>query len=233
MPKYASEYYDPVKAHEYYMRHRKLKGRRKKTALEMIDEPVDTTVEEVSESKPNLSMKGLNAAGRAAAKKAKEQIKEQKKQTIERAKEKINGYIDTMKSNIESIKQKRQGLSDRMKVEREKLQEEQAGITEEAERIRNMPKGPAKDRAKEALKKKREALKGKRADYKQRNEQTKKDKQKLMDDVKKMRGKIKEARKIFSYFKKKCKTHYDNKYAQALDKIRSNPAAQAKKKGEK
>lgn len=26
---YASPYYDPVKAHEYYMRHRKLKGRRK------------------------------------------------------------------------------------------------------------------------------------------------------------------------------------------------------------
>jgi len=29
MAKYASKHYDPVKAHEYYMKHRKLKGRKK------------------------------------------------------------------------------------------------------------------------------------------------------------------------------------------------------------
>ena len=30
---YASKYYDPVKAHEYYMQHRKLKDRRKTSDL--------------------------------------------------------------------------------------------------------------------------------------------------------------------------------------------------------
>ena len=30
---YKSEYYDPKKAHEYYIKHRKLKGKRSKTSI--------------------------------------------------------------------------------------------------------------------------------------------------------------------------------------------------------
>ena len=54
---YASKYYDPVKAHEYYLRNRELKGRR-------------------SSSK-------LNETGKEQWSYAKEQIKTEKNQKIE------------------------------------------------------------------------------------------------------------------------------------------------------
>ena len=53
---YASKYYDPAKAHEYYLKHRKLKGQNERT-----------------------STKGLNEEGKNAAKYVKEQIMAVKK----------------------------------------------------------------------------------------------------------------------------------------------------------
>lgn len=51
---YASKYYDPAKAHEYYEKHKQLKGR--------------------------TSTKGLNESGRNAAKMVRESIMAEKKE---------------------------------------------------------------------------------------------------------------------------------------------------------
>ena len=55
---YASKYYDPVKRHEYYMKHRKLKGRNSKRS----------------------STASLNEDGKAAAAEVKEQIMAERKE---------------------------------------------------------------------------------------------------------------------------------------------------------
>lgn len=64
---YASKYYDPVKAHEYYMAHRQLKGRKK----------AQTPEEKAAAQRKSL--KGLNDMGKAAAKQVKKAIAEERK----------------------------------------------------------------------------------------------------------------------------------------------------------
>lgn len=100
---YASQYYDPVKAHEYYEAHKQLKGR--------------------------TSTKGLNEAGKAAAKYVKDQIKAEKKafndkmkeilkQRIAELKEQLKGAskeeraaaIQQLRDNIKSVKEKAKSI---------------------------------------------------------------------------------------------------------------------------
>ena len=79
---YASPYYDPVKAHEYYMRTRELKGR--------------------------TSTAGLNDEGKAAASYVKEQLTTERKSKVEANKEDTTNQIDKLreqkKANIAAHK---------------------------------------------------------------------------------------------------------------------------------
>lgn len=94
---YASPYYDPVKAHEYYMKNRELKGRR--------------------------STAGLNEEGKKAAAYVKKQLLEEKKRRIkessERTKEGIRNSSENTKANVknssEATKANIQSSSDRTK----------------------------------------------------------------------------------------------------------------------
>ena len=91
---YASPYYDPVKAHEYYIKHRELKGR--------------------------ASTAGLNDEGKAAASYVKEQLTTERKSKVEANKEDTTNQIDTLreqkKSNIEAHKVAMQSQIDRLKA---------------------------------------------------------------------------------------------------------------------
>ena len=91
---YASPYYDPVKAHEYYMKHRELKGRN--------------------------STAGLNDEGKAAASYVKEQLTTERKAKVEANKEDTANQIDKLreqkKSNIETYKAVMQSQIDRLKA---------------------------------------------------------------------------------------------------------------------
>ena len=91
---YASPYYDPVKAHEYYMKHRELKGR--------------------------ASTAGLNDEGKAAASYVKEQLTTERKSKVEANKEDTTNQIDKLreqkKSNIEAHKAAMQSQIDRLKA---------------------------------------------------------------------------------------------------------------------
>ena len=60
---YKSKYYDPVKAHEYYEKHKQLKGRTKKT-----------------------SIADLSDAGKVAAKEVKEQLQAELKAALKKVK---------------------------------------------------------------------------------------------------------------------------------------------------
>ena len=78
---YASPYYDPVKAHEYYMEHRELKGKRAKT-----------------------STAALNETGKAAAGSVKQSLQAEKK-------EKIKQHTETMNSKIKALRERLNALS--------------------------------------------------------------------------------------------------------------------------
>lgn len=84
---YASKYYDPVKAHEYYEKHKQLKGRQSRT-----------------------STKGLSEEGKATAKYVKEQIAAERKEWNNRLKE-------TMQQRIKELKEQLKGKSKEERAE--------------------------------------------------------------------------------------------------------------------
>lgn len=102
---YASPYYDPVKAHEYYERTKKLKGRK--------------------------STAGLNDEGKAAAKYVKEQIDAEKKQKIQSSKDLQNKNIQTSSASTKaSRKQAQERKAATIKAKSEKLKTEVASLRE-------------------------------------------------------------------------------------------------------
>ena len=74
---YASKYYDPVKAHEYYEQHKKLKGRK--------------------------STAGLNDKGKASAMQVKAKLDEQKKSAIASYKDAMNRKIDAIRARYKGM----------------------------------------------------------------------------------------------------------------------------------
>lgn len=87
---YASPYYDPVKAHEYYMKHRELKGRN--------------------------STAGLNDEGKAAASYVKEQLTTERKANKEDTINQIDKLREQKKSNIAAHKAAMQRLIDQLRA---------------------------------------------------------------------------------------------------------------------
>ena len=74
--RYASKYYDPAKAHEYYMKHRKLKGRKKKNnSVKPKKGRKKSSGKKKSGSSSKGSTKGLNEKGLEAAAIAKQKAK--------------------------------------------------------------------------------------------------------------------------------------------------------------
>lgn len=86
---YASPYYDPVKAHEYYMKNRELKGR-----------------------KPSTS--DLNDTGKNAASYVKQRLNEERKAKVKQHSDETN---NTIKSNSASLKSQIQSLGVQRKSE--------------------------------------------------------------------------------------------------------------------
>lgn len=76
---YASKYYDPVKAHNYYMQHRKLKGRRRRGTL--------------------------NDTGKEALSYVKQQLKEQRDKELEAAEKAKEQALRILQSALNSIVQ--------------------------------------------------------------------------------------------------------------------------------
>ena len=96
---YASKYYDPVKAHEYYMKHRKLKGRRKRGSTAGLSEIGKAAAAEVKEQ--------LQAELKAAlAKLPKKGATEARKKLREEYNEKYYAELDKMRQDPGMLQQK-------------------------------------------------------------------------------------------------------------------------------
>lgn len=112
---YASKYYDPVKRHEYYMKHRKLKGRQQRA-----------------------STASLNEEGKIAAKEVKEGIMAERKEAYEAIKNEVNKKIEALRNRLKKLppfqrKAQRAKLQAEIKAIRTEAKERKAKLKEEYE----------------------------------------------------------------------------------------------------
>lgn len=115
---YASPYYDPVKAHEYYEEHKKLKGR--------------------------TSTAGLNDTGKEAARYVKNSLNEERKQKVEESKNQMNSKIASSKnakdSRVESAKAQTKA---RIEQHKNSMQNSIDGLSEKLKKLTSAEKkGP-------------------------------------------------------------------------------------------
>lgn len=97
---YKSKYYDPVKAHEYYMKHRKLKGQKKKTSIADLSEAGKIAAKEVKEQ--------LQAELKAALKKVKRGNTAERKRLRELYQQKYEAELDEIRKDPTMLKAPKQ-----------------------------------------------------------------------------------------------------------------------------
>jgi len=221
---YASPYYDPVKAHEYYMRTRELKGR--------------------------TSTSGLNEKGREAASYIKNQINEERDAKLSERKSRY----DTDRTNTaESKRQSLTNLSDSFKAEKEHNQSKkktkienttgqiQNEIGELQSQLRNMSSAQKKMKSAE-IKNQIANLRSKssaaRAEITEEynsivanlSAKNKSDKDEVNTEYK---SKSEGIHKEYSTDKKTIKDEATEKYASELERLKNVPEFKATKKGRK
>lgn len=99
---YASKYYDPVKRHEYYMKHRQLKGRQGRG-----------------------STAALNEDGRIAAKEVKAGLMAERKEALRQLKEQMDVKIKALKDRLKGMSRaEKAGMRDQIRSEIEQLRAE-------------------------------------------------------------------------------------------------------------
>lgn len=129
---HASEYYDPVKAHEYYERTKELKGRRSGSGLksQKQKEGWSYTQSRVKEAKDTE----LDAAS-DSNKQAVEQLRANGEQRRKAISEKIKKLMEQISGNVEAeIAALPKGLSKADRAEKVKKIREKAGADRESER---------------------------------------------------------------------------------------------------
>ena len=93
---YKSKYYNPEKAHEYYMKHRQLKGRKKKTSIADLSDAGKIAAKEVKEQ--------LQAELKAALKKVKRGNTAERKRLRELYNAKYEAELDEIRKDASMVK---------------------------------------------------------------------------------------------------------------------------------
>ena len=223
---YASPYYDPVKAHEYYMRTRELKGRR--------------------------STSKLNDQGKEIWSFAKNQIKEEKNSKVEAAKNEQDAKTQEHRAKAEEsrrritekLKELNEALTAKAKASREK---NSADVNAKIKRIQEKayPSGISKEtKAKLAAARKEEIarLRGEaKTDNAKTSADTSKEKASNSQDAKaqresvatELKGAIVAAREAYKAAKTQIDSSYEEIYQQEFDKIAASfpKASKSKKSG--
>ncbi len=104
---YASKYYDPVKAHEYYMRRRKLKGRKRGSTAGLSDEgkAIAEQVKETIMAERKEVYKQIAEALKNQVKAIRERIKQAKKDGDDELVESLKGEIEQLREDTKAKKQ--------------------------------------------------------------------------------------------------------------------------------
>ena len=177
---YASPYYDPVKAHEYYMKNRELKGRMSTAKLNEEGKKVADYVKNQLYTERDTKVKNHSDATNSQI----ESLRDKKQAKVEAHKNQMQGKIDSLREKLKSMsKDEKAANSDRIKSE-----------------IASLRENNSKERAR-------------------LQEEFKSSSTSLRNDHKTEKNRLKE--------------EYDNKYADELDKIRSESKYQKVSKSSK
>lgn len=210
---YASPYYDPVKAHEYYMKNRELKGR-KSTAK-------------------------LNDKGKEAAQYVKERLTTERKGKVQDHKDHTDNIIESLRSSKDSAiesnndekSKKLESLSEKKSAE---IAEYSSQTQDKISQLRTLLKSMSKAKKAEYKEKVNTLIEALRYDNKQKRaelqaayksdstavkEDTKNRNSSLRSDFSSSRSGLNQEHKDV---KSKLKDEYDQKYIDELDKIRSD-----------
>ena len=124
---YASEYYDPVKAHEYYMKNRELKGRTSTSGLndkgreaasyikKQINAERDAKIA-ADKEKSNETVKGLGEARKADIDAANQQLKTTVEQLNASKKSQVENAKNQMQSQVDSLRDALKGMDKEAKA---------------------------------------------------------------------------------------------------------------------
>ena len=202
---YSSQYYDPEKAHEYYLKNRQLKGR---TTSGLSDEGKDIWID------------------------TKANITERKKSEIKAYKDQeelnIKNLRDKAEATRESISKKLKELSEKLAA---KYKTDNKSITDKLKAIsRNSGLSEEqKDEKREKLYEERDKLSGERREESAKNsEEAKTERTKVAGDLKTA---IQYERDMYKKNKESLDSSYDNVYQEEYDKIKSQYAAPIKGRG--
>lgn len=210
---YASPYYDPVKAHEYYMRTRELKGRK--------------------------STSGLNDKGKNAASYIKEQLNAERDSKIEKHKTRttsqIEGVRTTSKNQIQTIRNSTTNVinakRDQMKREVEAhTTQTQSKIDSLREKLKGMS-SEEKERMSDSIQNEIAQLREGNAAKRQELQATYKSDSTRLRDTQKTQtssineqktNKVKSLNEAHRTYKKDTKAEYEQKYIDELDKLKAD-----------
>jgi len=124
---YASEYYDPVKAHEYYMKNRELKGRTSTSGLndkgreaasyikKQINDERDAKIA-ADKEKSNKTVKDLGEARKADIDAANQQLKTTVEQLNASKKSQVESAKNQMQSQVDSLRDALKGMDKEAKA---------------------------------------------------------------------------------------------------------------------
>lgn len=93
---YASQYYDPVKAHEYYERTKKLKGRRTGTSLNDAGREAKTYVRNRINAKRDLDLKNAESQSKKRTKERKKSAERETYDNIRKESEELGKKLDAL-----------------------------------------------------------------------------------------------------------------------------------------
>lgn len=221
---YASPYYDPVKAHEYYMKNRELKGR--------------------------TSTAGLNENGRNAARYVKQQLNNEKKEKINASRESMKSGIESssastksqINSSSESMKNEIQSKRAEMKAT---LETHKTTMNSKVSALRSMLKSMSKEQRaiqRDVIQEQIDALKAENAKTrKELQSQFTEDSTDLRNDHKEKANSLRESHRNTSSSLReghkanstKLKEEYNTKYEQELEKIKNTAKFKATRKRRK
>lgn len=204
MKHYASQYYDPEKAHEYYLKNRQLSGRTTRGLTDDGKEVWRATKSNIdSEKKTKIMETNL-----------------EKEVEIQNARSKA----DTTRTSItDKLKQLNEQLSSKYKSDSENITKQIKAITENSGLSDKQ-----KEAKKQALYEKRDELSSDKKEESAKNTaDAKSERTKVATDLKVA---IQTARSAYSTKKEEINTSYENTYQEEYDKIKSQYTKSTKSK---
>lgn len=212
MGTYASPYYDPVKAHEYYMQHRQLKGRKKRA-----------------------STSDFNERGRIAASIVKTGLADERKKAVDAHKASTNSAIKKLREQS-SVQIK--ALTSKVKSVRSSYKESNTKIRNESKAAINALRDQLRGMSKEQKRANRAAIQARINEIRQNQKaRIAENKAKLDKEVEKLKAENQVAKdkiraalksqveKLRAAHKTKAsqlKTQYEDRYLDELDKMRTD-----------